>query len=192
MTVAFRFTSTDLKRLPEIPGVRYEIIDGDLYVSRQPTEDHQYTTGVFNAALHGWSIQTGLGLSIPAPGLVFAEDQDVILDLVWISNERRAQARDARGHYRIAPELVIEVLSPGRAHEVRDREIKLQLYSRQGVREYWIANWQQHTVEVYRHGDAGLQLATALSDGDVLTSPLLPGFSCPIATLWAPAVDESR
>ena len=188
MTTAFRFTSADLERLPDIEGVRYEIIDGDLYVSRQPDESHQYTCTVFTFALHGWSAQTGAGLTAGAPGLVFTEDNDVIPDLVWISHERRALARDEKGHYRIAPELVIEVLSPGSVNERRDRDLKLNLYSRQGVQEYWIADWRQHLVEVYRREDEGLRLVTTLSDSDVLTSPLLPGFACPVASLWAPPV----
>ena len=188
MTVAFRFTSEDLERMPDIEGVRYEIIDGELFVSRAPGEAHQYTSSVFGFALHGWSAQTGAGLTVPAPGLVFSEDNYVIPDVVWISHERRAQAIDDKGHYRLAPELVVEVLSPGSVNEQRDRELKLNLYSRQGVQEYWIADWRQLLVEVYRPDGDRLRLAATLSDGEVLTSPLLPGFTCPVSSLWAPPV----
>jgi len=86
--------------------------------------------------------------------------------------------------------LVIEVLSPGRANEVRDREVKLQLYSRRGVQEYWIADWRRHTVDVYRREDGALRLVATLSDGDTVTSPLLPGFASPVSSLWAPALDS--
>ena len=188
MTTAFRFTSADLERLPDIEGVRYEIIDGDLYVSRQPQEGHQYTCAVLTSGLHTWSAQTGIGLTTVAPGLVFSEDNDVIPDIAWISHERRPLAVDEKGHYRIAPELLVEVLSPGSVNERRDRELKLQLYSRQGAQEYWIADCQQHTVEVYRREDAELRLVATLADGDTLTSPLLPGFVCPVASLWAPPI----
>ena len=188
MTTAFRFTSADLEQLPDIEGVRYEIIDGDLYVSRAPEEGHQYTVMKFGFALEGWSQLTGAGLTVPAPGLVFSPDNDVIPDLVWISHGRRAAARDEKGHYRLAPELVIEVLSPGSVNERRDRELKLDLYSRQGAREYWIADWREHLVEVYRPDWEGLRLFATLFDGDVLTSPLLPGFACPVSGLWAPPI----
>lgn len=189
MTVAFRFTSADLERFPDIEGVRYEIIDGELFVSRQPDEAHQYVCTALTFALHGWRLQTGAGLTIGVPGLVFSEDNDVIPDLVWISHERRALARDEKGHYRIAPELVIEVLSPGSVNERRDRDLKLSLYSRQGAREYWIADWQQRLVEVYRPEGEALRLVATLSDEAVLTSPLLPGFACQVSSLWAPAVN---
>jgi Uma2 family endonuclease len=120
---------------------------------------------------------------------VFSEDNDVIPDLVWISHERRALARDDKGHYRIAPELVIEVLSPGSVNERRDRDLKLHLYSRQEVLEYWIVDWQQRLVEVYRREREGLRLETTLADEAVITSPLLPGFACPVSSLWAPAIN---
>jgi Uma2 family endonuclease len=190
VATGFRFTTAELERLPEIEGIRYEIIDGELYVSRQPDELHQYTCTALMFALHGWSSKTGAGMTVPAPGLVFSEDNDVIPDVVWISHERRALARDDKGHYRISPELVIEVLSPGSVNERRDRDLKLSLYSRQGAQEYWIADWQHHVVEVYRRGSERLGLEATLSDGDVLTSPLLPGFACEIASLWAPPLRQ--
>jgi len=188
VTVAFRFTSADLERLPDIEGVRYEIIDGELLVSRQPVEAHQYACTMLAVALQGWSLETGAGLTVFAPGLVFSEDNDVIPDLVWISHERRPLALDEKGHYRLAPELVIEVLSPGTVNERRDRDLKLSLYSRRGVREYWIVDWQQRLIEVYRPERDALLLVASLLDEDALTSPLLPGFACPVSSLWAPAV----
>jgi Uma2 family endonuclease len=121
------------------------------------------------------------------PGLVLADDQAVIPDVVWISYPRQAEAEDASGHLRLAPELVVEVLSPGPANEVRDRELKLSLYSRQHVQEYWIVDWQRHRIDVFRLTVGGLQLVVTLGDDDTLTSPLLPGFSCPVASLWPAA-----
>jgi Uma2 family endonuclease len=80
--------------------------------------------------------------------------------------------------------LVIEVLSPGSTNERRDREVKLKLYSRRGVLEYWIVDWQARQVEVYRREELALRLASTLYATDPLTSPLLPGFACGIATLF--------
>ena len=42
MTVQRRYTSADLDILPEIEGIRYEIIDGDLFVSKMPTWEHEH------------------------------------------------------------------------------------------------------------------------------------------------------
>ena len=188
MTLAVRFTSADLDTLPDLPGVRYEIIDGELYVSKAPQFGHQYPAGVVHVALHAWSEETGAGYTCEVPGLVFTEDNDVIPDLVWIRKDRLAEALDGQGHFRLAPDLIVEVLSPGRVNQLRDRESKLALYSRQGVQEYWIVDWQAQTVEIFRRGATGLELQAALGNDDVLTSPLLPGFRCPVAKLWAPTL----
>jgi Uma2 family endonuclease len=176
--------------MPDLPGVRYEIIDGDLYVSRQPQLAHQYASDEIQWALRSWSKETGLGRAVTVPGLVFADDNDVIPDVVWISQARLPMAVDEKGHLRIAPELVIEVLSPGRANEVRDRELKLGLYSRQGVQEYWIVDWQRRSVDIFRREGEGLVQAATLRDDDVLSSPLLPEFRCPVASLWDPALSQ--
>ena len=85
---------------------------------------------------------------------------------------------------RQAPDLVVEVLSPGSTNERRDRELKLKLYSRQGVHEYWIVDWQRHNLQVYRRSEAELHLVATLEDEDTLTSPNLPGFSCRLAEFW--------
>jgi Uma2 family endonuclease len=188
VSIAPRFTSADLESLPAIDGVRYEIIDGELYVSRQPDWHHQYTCNEIAAEIRNWNRQTGLGATIPAPGLVFADDDDVAPDIVWVSRDRLAAIQDAAGHLRAAPELVVEVLSAGTSNARRDRGLKLTLYSRRGVREYWIVDWRQQTVEVYRREQATLRLAATPGNEDTLTSPLLPDFSTPVAGLWPPTL----
>jgi Uma2 family endonuclease len=53
-----------------------------------------------------------------------------------------------------------------------------------GVREYWIVDWPAKSVQVYRHMNGVLKLAVTLLADDELTSPLLPGFSLPVARLF--------
>jgi len=185
VSTAFRFTTKDLEAMPRIEGVRYEIIDGELYVSTAPSWDHQGVSYVLTGMFFNWTEGRHLGELRPTPGLIFPGDQNVIPDLVWISNERLVGALDDAGHLTVAPELVIEVLSPGAANELRDRTIKLDLYSRIGVDEYWIVDWQARLVEVYRRQGAELQRVATLTGDATLTSPLLPGFTCPISRLWA-------
>jgi Uma2 family endonuclease len=188
MSTSLRFTSRDLEKFPDIEGVRYEIIDGELHVSKAPGWHHQYSCDGVVVALRNWNEQTGAGVAVSGPGVIFAEDDDVIPDVVWISRERLANALDPAGHLRIAPELVVEVLSPGASNERRDRDLKLKLYARQGVHEYWIVDWANRRVQVYRREQADLRLVATLEREDVLTTPLLPGFACPVANLWEPPV----
>src|SRR5437773_1822283 len=105
MSTALRWTSADLAVLPD-DGKRYEIIDGDLYMSRQPHWHHQRACGKLFAALDNWSMQTGAGEANLAPGVIFAEDDDVAPDVVWISQARRATALGPEGHLHAAPELL--------------------------------------------------------------------------------------
>ena len=159
-------------------------------MSKQPHWHHQYASDGVLVTLRAWDERTGLGIAMSVPGLVFTEENDVIPDVVWISRARLVAVVDAAGHLTAAPELVVEVLSPGRENERRDREVKLSLYARQGVQEYWIVDWQRRTIDVYRRANEGLALAATLAGEDTLTTPLLPGFSLPIAGLWAPSFDE--
>ena len=183
MAKSLRWTSADLEVMPD-DGKRYEIIDGELYVSRQPSWQHQVVSGRFFATLDHWGTATRAGAAAIAPGVIFAEDDDVAPDVVWVSGDRLPLLLGAAGHLHAAPDLVIEVLSPGEANERRDREAKLKLYSRRGVREYWIANWQRRQVEVYRRIGSELTLVETLLEHDTLRSPLLPGFELPLDELF--------
>ena len=108
----------------------------------------------------------------------------MIPDVVWISRERLANGVNEAGHLTVAPELMVEVLSPGELNEQRDKEVKLKLYSVHGVQEYWIVNWQLKTLEIYRRTNAHLQLIATLLEGDTLTTPLLPGFSTLVGQIF--------
>jgi Uma2 family endonuclease len=184
METAGKFTSADLALMPDDDGMRYEIIEGDLYVSKLPSAEHQYVCSRLVGFLADWSEKSGTGIALVAPGVVFADDDDVAPDVVWVSHERLVGTLDRAGHFTRAPELVVEVLSPGKRNEYRDRVAKLKLYSRRGVSEYWIVDWIQRRVEVYRREGDALKLTTTLHADDALESPLLPGFSCQVSKLF--------
>jgi Uma2 family endonuclease len=179
-----RWTIQDIEALPENEGIRYEIIDGELFVSRSPHHKHQQITGRIFAVLDSWSLASGLGEASIMPGLIFSDHDNVIPDVIWLSNERLAQTQDDAGHFQGAPELIVEVLSPGKPNEDRDRRAKLKLYSIKGVQEYWIVDRIAQQVEIYRRDNGRLVLVATLFIGDTLTSPLLPEFTCAIARLF--------
>ncbi len=178
-----RWTTADLELFPD-DGKRYEIIDGELFVTRSPHWKHQEVCVKIGTQLEIWSTQTGLGRVAYAPGIIFTNADNVIPDVVWASNESLAELLDEAGHLTGAPELVVEVLSPGEKQEMRDKQLKLKLYSAQGVQEYWIFDREKQKVEVYRRENAVLKLAATLYKEDNLTSPLLPGFSCAVERLF--------
>lgn len=189
-TTEYRFTVADLDNMPD-DGNRYEVIDGELYVTTVPHFEHQSALDEISFALRNWHHATGLGWPVSGAGIKFSFDAGVIPDLLWVSNERltvvtiNPQTGRRDGKFYAAPDLVVEVLSPGHENELRDREIKLRLYSRRGVREYWIVDRELRQVEVYRRtAAAALEPAATLTVGDNLTSPLLPDFALPIEQIF--------
>jgi Uma2 family endonuclease len=182
MSTTTRWTSADLEALPD-DGTRYEIIDGELFMSKQPHVYHQSACTRVSFELELWNGRANSGQVIYAPGLIFADDNDVVPDVVWLSNETLAISLGGDGKLHTAPELAVEVLSPGKSNERRDRDAKLNLYSRRGVSEYWILSWQKRQIDVYRRVNGQLRLEATLSESDILESPLLPGFSCAVALL---------
>src|SRR5712692_11641963 len=178
------WTSQDLEMLPN-NGKRYEIIYGELYMSTQLHYYHYRVCKLVFKFLDIWSEQTEAGEANLAPGLIFAEDDDVAPDVIWTSRERLTTALQPDGKLHTAPELVVEVLSPGLTNVRRDREFKLKLYSRRGVLEYWIVSWQERRIEIYRREETLLELVATLYENDTLQSPNLPGFTYQLSKLFA-------
>lgn len=176
-----RWTVRDLEVLPQSEGTRYELINGELFVTRSPHRRHQQISGKIFAALDEWSEATGLGEAILAPGIIPSDTDNVVPDVVWISKRRLAVLEDEAGHLTGFPELIVEVLSPGESNIRRDREAKLKLYSVQGVQEYWIADRFTRQLEIYRRQQGQLALVATLITTDEVTSPLLSDFTCPIS-----------
>ena len=109
-----------------------------------------------------------------APCDVILSNQDVAQpDILFVSNSRSGIVTEA--NIQGAPDLVVEILSPGTA--TYDRGYKQALYSRHGVREYWLVDPDADTVEVLAEGAEDLGLQTTHRRGESLTSPLLAGLA---------------
>ncbi len=178
-----RWTIADLDVMPRAEGTREEIIEGELIVSTQPDWQHQFVCVQIAALLSQW-MGGDKGMVLFAPGVIFDKENAVAPDVVWVSAERLPTIFGEDGKLHGAPDLAVEVLSPGNANVRRDREWKFRLYSLRGVREYWIVNWQDKTVQIYRRENAALRLTATLLADDELASPLLPGFSVRVARLF--------
>jgi Uma2 family endonuclease len=172
-------TIVDLEAMPQDDN-RYELIEGELFVSRAPSLDHQEIVSNLILALGNYLKQNPIGKVIPGPGVLFSIFSGVIPDVVFISNERRKEIATGT-HITGAPDLVVEILSPGVENERRDRKAKLQLYRKYGVKEYWIVDPRRKTIDVYR--SHRLRLAAKLTRRDEITTPLLPGFRSPVRDL---------
>src|SRR5207302_5041026 len=124
-----------------------------------------------------------IGTIVATPGLVLSRYNGVIPDLVFYTH-KHAEQIIANDRLIAAPDIVIEILSPGRENVSRDRLAKRQLYGNYGVKEYWIADSENRSVEIYRLTDKCLDLVAMLRLSDEIASPLLSGFSCSRSTLF--------
>jgi len=175
-------TIEDLDLMPE-DGNRYELIEGEIYMSRAPSITHQLVFRNLLTGIDVFLMRNPVGLIVPGPGVIFDDFNGVIPDIVFVSNERRAQIISGE-RFTDAPDLVIEIISPGAENERRDRTIKRRLYGRFGVKEYWLIDLANRAVEIYELGEAGLELVATFSGDDEITSSVLPGFRLKLADLF--------
>ena len=150
-------TVDDLDAMPE-DGNRYEVIEGELFVSRAPGVPHQRVSTNAVAIFWNYLAENPIGEVIATPGLIFGKFSGVIPDIVFYTHER---AKEIISGERLvaAPELVIEILSRGSENVARDRIVKRQLYAKYGVAEYWIVDAENRAIEVYRLQNGTLELA---------------------------------
>jgi Uma2 family endonuclease len=178
-----KLTYDDYALLPE-DGQRHEIIDGELYMTPSPVTAHQRTVFRLGLRLGGFVEQHELGEVFSAPfDVVFSKFDVVQPDLLFISKERAQILTDK--NVQGTPDLVIEVLSESTRR--LDETIKLSLYDRYGVLEYWMFNAARQDVRVFRRSGERLVLVAELSAqaGGVLITSLLPGFELSMAGLFA-------
>lgn len=175
-------TVADLDACPD-DNNRYELIGGKLFVSRAPRLPHQLVLQRLQLTLGNYLESNPIGTLAPGTGAVFSEYDAVIPDLVFVSQERwDSIVADER--FVGAPDLVIEVLSPGPENKKRDFVVKRQLYAEYGVQEYWIVDPQTRSVQVYRLHAQNLEEAMLLTGDDKVTSPRLPGFELALSLVF--------
>jgi Uma2 family endonuclease len=178
------FTYEDYKSLPESMDRRYELMDGELLMVPAPTTLHQIVSQNIEFLLLQHVRATGCGRILHAPvDVVLGEGKrrDVVQpDIVFISNARAhiVTKPEVAG----APDLVIEILSPGT--EDRDRGYKRTLYERMGVREYWIVDPEGRTVEVFRAGQSGFMAPRHYGANDELAVTVIEGLRLPLSVVF--------
>ena len=175
-----RFRAEDIWDTPD-DGNRYEVIDGDLYMTPPPIVIHQRGAGNLYGFLwqHVRAHSTGEVFMAPI-GLTLDDSNGLQPDIVYVSNERRAiiKERGIEG----APDLVVEVLSP--SIEARDRGVKLRRYAAAGVPHHWLLAPRTLSLEAHVLADAGYELAGTYGQGSVFSPAMFPGLDVPIDALW--------
>ncbi len=179
-----RLTNADMEAMPD-DGNRYEVIDGEMYVSPPPSFHHQTILVNVAFAFGSYLRHHPIGRITPGVGVIFDDYNGVTPDLVFATHEKMHRSM-VGGRFRSAPEIVIEILSPGSTNERRDRHVKHNLYAARGVGEYWLIDPENRSVEIHRRDEAGnLLFHKTLQHSDEITSAFLPGFRVPAEAFFA-------
>jgi Uma2 family endonuclease len=171
---AYLLTWDDWRKLPDRDGCRYELLGGELYVSLTPNTRHQRIIRNLLFLIETYLRRTGHGeLFHDRMGVRLSPRDIVIPDLLVVlaGHEARIQDDCIVG----APDLVVEVLSPGTAR--RDLGAKRSLYEHSGVGEYWIVDPIGEKAIVYvlaGIGDGAFRFHGSFGRHEHLRSAILP------------------
>ncbi|MCG6168762.1 Uma2 family endonuclease [Leptospira sanjuanensis] len=171
-------TGKDFALLPE--GTLAELLDGEIVMVPARIPEHQRVSGKLFTLLLPCVERKKLGEIFFSPIDVFLDEHNVVQpDLVYISNAKNSIIGEKR--IEGAPDWVAEILSEGNAYH--DLKTKKKLYEKYGVREYWIVDPMERSVDVYSNGEGGFKLIASASSGKI-TSTVLEGFFVEIESLF--------
>ena len=170
-TKAPQITRYDYEGMPEGPPY-YQVVEGDLIMSPSPATYHQIIAGRIYSLILRFLERKPIGEVFIAPLDVFLTDVNIYQpDVVFVSNRRRSMITEhgIEG----APDLVVEILSPGTAR--LDKGSKRKIYGRTGVTELWLVDPVARLIHIYDLAKNPETPAMTYSEKAVFTSPLLPG-----------------
>jgi Uma2 family endonuclease len=182
------YTVDDLDFMPEDTN-RYEIIEGELLMSHAPHLDHQKLASNLNVEFGIYLRKKPIGVVVQTPGIIFSQEDAVIPDLVFathetIKNSVIVEGEKFAGKFHSAPELIIEILSYGKADVERDRVRKRELYGKFRVKEYWVVDGMFNTIEVYRLTAEGLDRIKRFEIYESIETQILQNFSLNLADIF--------
>jgi Uma2 family endonuclease len=177
---AYRWRTSDLDRLPDTPWLRYEIIDGELIVSRRPHLQHSEIIVKLVYLLYP-AVHACGGKVLAEPGIVWGEEAEdnVVPDIAVVLPDRLHLATGPA--LSGTPNIALEVVSEG--SRTTDYVQKRYLYERTGAQEYWIVDRFERRVEVWQFASAR-PTSVSYGNADTLTTPLLPHLTIPVHDIW--------
>ena len=164
------------------PGVRLELVDGEIIVSPSPIPRHSFTIVALGRIISTYVDQNDLGEVLMDVDTIFGEHDVRRPDLLFFRQSRRHLVTDEA--IEGPPDLAVEVLSPG--SERTDRRDKFKQYASGGVKNYWIVDPKQRTIESYVLRKGTYVGRVRGSGSDVVRLPPFPKLEIPLSKLWRP------
>lgn len=175
---AYQLTAADWLEFPD-DGRLYEILGGELYVSPPPGIEHQRIASRLHILLHQF-LADGRGEVLFAPtGVKLSEHNIPEPDLVVILAEQAHKVGEA--WIDGAPDLVVEILSPGTAS--RDLSVKREIYEQSGIPEYWIVDRKAGAIEVLTLEGGRYVRFGRFERGSILRSKRLTGLEAAVSSI---------
>jgi Uma2 family endonuclease len=172
-----RFTWADYQSWSD--DQRWEIISGEAYLmSPSPTSRHQKMVTELTRQMAAQFKGKRCQVFVSPMDVVLSEEDVVQPDLLVVCDPNRIK----RTHIEGAPALVVEVLSP--TSGLRDRLLKLTLYARSGVKEYWIVTPWPSLVEVLRLEGGRYVVHEVFGKEQTLVSPTFPELRVTLADVF--------
>ncbi len=184
MTVStIKMTARQYLQLGEDPpGVRLELVDGEVVVSPSPIPDHGYTVGALHRLLGNFVEEHDLGQLYLDTDTLFGEYDVRRPDIGFIRKSRLHVIGDTA--IEMPPDLAIEVVSPTSVNI--DKKDKFKLYAASKVKDYWIVDPKTRTIEAY-HLTRGKFIGQLRGSGsDVVKLPPFERLEIPLTKLWRP------
>ena len=178
---AFPLTYDDYALLPQDRN-RYEILEGELYMTPSPEYVHQLVLFRLVTILWSYIGPRELGQLLFAPMDVLLSEINIVQpDLLFLAHGKIPPA--SAKNIQVAPDLVVEVLSPTSVDQ--DRVHKKRIYARHGVSEYWIVDPDNRTFEVFELAGSEYRPAGSFAGDGTASSSLFPDLTIPLARLRA-------
>jgi Uma2 family endonuclease len=182
IAVSNLLTTDDYRVLGEGPP-HYQLIEGKLLMSPSPNRYHQVVCRNLLLLLGKHLEGNPMGEVYHAPSDVYLTDHDVYQPDLFYVSKANASILTEQG-VAGAPDLVVEILSPGSAQ--MDREVKRKVYLQCGVQELWLVDPDLKSVQVYRANPQGEPQVNTYYVGSSFASPLLPGLTIPVESVFKP------
>ena len=165
----------------------YDLINGQIVQKQSPSMLHQRISGKIEFELTLYAKKTQSGEMFHAPLDVVLDDNNAYHpDIFFIKNERSFILNTKEQAVIGAPDLVVEILSKSTA--VYDKGTKKDNYERNGVREYWLIDPRNKSVEIYTLAQQRYQLTTYQEETGIVSSIALQGFSLELNQIFEDAI----
>jgi len=190
MTVStIKMTARQFLELGEDPpGVRLELVNGEIAVSPSPIPDHSFVVFTLASILRQHIEQHDLGQLFGDVDTIFGEHDVRRPDILYFAKGRLHLIGDKAMEG--PPDLAVEVLSPSSV--TTDRKDKFKLYASGKVKYYWIVDPKQRTIEAYRLSGGKYVGSVRGSGSDVVHLPPFADLKIPLGKLWRPKAQWHR